>query len=489
MLDDYSRRMNGAEQLGNLVLFCIAGIVVWTCTIALGVAQVIVECGDTEDGPGATADWSLAPVIELNDNGAWSWFSDERVIIHDGDLIVGSVRSLGDFHHTLCQAGWGNVEIAIYDLESGIRETVVFHEEFEQDDHDNPAFLPVEGGGLLAVYTKHARERMVYWRHSVPGDPSSWSEAGTFTTPGGDSDYGGHNVTYSNLFRWPDGRIYNFHRGYDQDPNYMFSDDEGRTWTYGGRLLEGLDGYSPYLEYAHDGTGRIHFIATEDHPRNYDNGIWHGYLENGVVHHSDGAPIAELSETSDANLAVWDLSLVFPGDPGQVAWVIDLELDGAGRPHAVFSVQRDGAGLRPGQGGFDIRYHYGWWDGERWTTEEIAYAGTRLYAGEDDYSGLAALHPRNPKTVYISTNADPITGEALISTADGERHHELFWANRDTGWAWQPLTANSSVDNLRPIIPKWDDERTALVWMRGGYYDNHGEWDTAVVAMILDRVL
>jgi hypothetical protein len=41
------------------------------------------------------------------------------------------------------------------------------------------------------------------------------------------------------------------------------------------------------------------------------------------------------------------------------------------------------------------------------------------------------------------------------------------------------------MDNLRPIVPKWDDPRTALVWMRGTYRHNRGEWTTAVVGLIL----
>jgi hypothetical protein len=118
----------------------------------------------------------------------------------------------------------------------------------------------------------------------------------------------------------------------------------------------------------------------------------------------------------------------------------------------------------------------------------MAYAGTRLYAGEDDYTGLVALDPNDPGVVYISTDADPLTGAPLVSSADQRRHYELFrGTSRDSGntWRWEPITANSAVDNLRPIVPKWSDKRTALVWMRGTYRNNHGEWNTAVVAMIL----
>jgi hypothetical protein len=136
----------------------------------------------------------------------------------------------------------------------------------------------------------------------------------------------------------------------------------------------------------------------------------------------------------------------------------------------------------------DHRFGYGRWDGAAWHVHEMAYAGTRLYPGEDDYTGLAALDPNDPGIVYISTDAQPATGAPLVSTADGQRHHELFrGTSRDAGktWRWEPITANSTVDNLRPIVPRWDDPRTALVWMRGTYRRNRGEWTTAVVALIL----
>jgi hypothetical protein len=137
----------------------------------------------------------------------------------------------------------------------------------------------------------------------------------------------------------------------------------------------------------------------------------------------------------------------------------------------------------------DLRYYYGRWDGSRWHVHEMAYAGTRLYPYEDDYTGLVALHPHDPNTVFISTDADPKTGAPLISSADGKRHYEIFRGETTDGgatWRWEPITANSTVQNLRPLVPKWKDERTALVWMRGpDYIHNNGNWTTGVVALIL----
>jgi hypothetical protein len=438
---------------------------------------------------GETKDYVAGSLVQLNDNGAWSWFMDERVIVDRGRLIVGSVRAVGPRQDRGKDPDSGNVEISVYEIATGKVDNVVLHRHFEQDDHDVPAFLVLPDGRYLAAYSQHGQERRFYFRISEPNDPLTWGDATVVETPGDDAaPYSGNNVTYANLFRMPSGRIYNFFRGFDLDPNYMYSDDAGASWTYGGRVLRGRDGYSPYLKYAFDGESKIHFVATEDHPRNHDNSLYHGILFDDKIHGSDGKVLAELSTTTEPAIAAWELTRVFRGDADHVAWMCDIELDADERPYVAFTVQRGGAGLPPTKGGEDHRFYYARWDGEKWDVHEMAYAGKRLYPYEDDYTGLAALDPSDPDMVYISTDADPASGEPLISNADGQRHHELFRGRTKDGgatWTWEALTANSSCDNLRPLVPKWDDPRTALAWMRGKYTYNAGEWSTAVVGMIL----
>jgi len=435
------------------------------------------------------ANYVAGKLIELNDNGGWSWFMDERAIVNDGKLIVGSVRSLGNFGTTKSNPNWGNVEVSVYDIAKGTTAKTVLHQHFEQDDHNSPALLVLPSKRILALYSKHGQERKIYYRFSEPGNPLAWGPAHEFVTPGKEAPgFRGDNATYNNLFRLPTGRIVNYFRGIGFEPNYMFSDDDGQTWKYGGHLLHGKGGYSPYMRYAFDGKDTIHFIATEDHPRNFNNSVFHGFIRDGKLHFSDGKVLGPVSTTVDTPFASWDLTKVVAGDADNVSWIDDVKLDANGRPYILFSVKKDGRGNKRGKGGMDIRYHYGRWDGTAWHTHEMAYAGTRLYPGEDDYTGLASLDRRNPNVVYISTDADPSTGKPLVSAADKNRHYELFrGTTSDSGktWSWQPITANSTVDNLRPVVPQWDDAPTALVWMRGTYRSNRGQWTTAVVATIL----
>lgn len=434
-------------------------------------------------------DFVAGELITLNDNGAWSWFMDERAIVADGKLIVGSVRAVGNFRSGREDPNWGNVELAIHDIAGGTTEHLVLDQHFEQDDHDGPALLRLPDGRILAVYTRHAMERKVFVSISQPLNPLIFGPTRTIVTPGADAPpFSGDNVTYSNLFQLKSGRILNFYRGFDYDPNYMSSDDHGKTWQLGGRLLKGLDGYGPYVKYAFDGDSTIHFVVTEDHPRNFDNSLYHGYVRAGKVYRSDGKLLGPLAAGTDSDVNAWELTKIFQGDADNVAWMTDVALDADNRPCVIFSVQKDGRGLERGQGGFDHRFHFARWDGSAWHSNEIAYAGVRLYPGEDDYTGLAAIDPRNTNVIYISSDADPKTGKPLISSADGKRHYELFrgeTTDRGATWTWTPITANSTMDNLRPIVPKWDAPRTALVWMRGKYRHNRGDWVTAVVATFL----
>jgi len=206
----------------------------------LTMACLLVVCA--AGGRDRPVNYVAGPLIELNDNGAWSWFMDERAIVDDGKLIVGSVRAVGDYRNDR-DPDWGNVEVSVYDLASGIARHTVLHRHLQQDDHASPALLALPDGRYLALYSQHGVERRIYYRLSEPRNPLRWGPTATFDTPGSAAPaLRGDNVTYSNLFRLASGRVVNFFRGVGLEPNYMSSDDTGRTWHYGGRLAHGTSG-------------------------------------------------------------------------------------------------------------------------------------------------------------------------------------------------------------------------------------------------------
>jgi hypothetical protein len=420
------------------------------------------------------------PVV-LNDDGGWCWFQDERALALGERVLIGSVAT-GRFDALRA----GNVEATVWTPATGETRRVILSERLGKDDHNAPAFLELEGGGMLAVFTRHGEDRLVRWRRTEGGpdlyglaEVNAWEAEGVFPV---DPEGARLGVTYSNLYRLSEeGVIVDLFRGIGWDPNVLRSEDEGKSWTWAGRLLGGPG--RPYLRYAGNGRDRVHFVATEQHPRDFDNGLYHGFLRRGEVCASDGAVRGRVSR--DTPLRPEDMTPVFTGGPNAVAWPADLELDGGEQPVCLFTVQVDGAGQPRGMGGADHRFHYARWDGTRWSEREIAHAGRRLYAGEDDYTGLGAIDPENANVVYISTDAHPVTGKALVSTADGARHRELFRGQTDDAgatWVWEAVTTDSTSDNLRPIVPP--GRPRVLLWLRG-CLRTYKDYDLEVVGLPL----
>lgn len=421
------------------------------------------------------------PFTVFNDDGAWCWFQDERVLFHRGKLIIGSVAA--GVHDPSRR---GDVELLVYDAASGRKTLVELHDRLQLDDHNAPALLIRPDGRLLAVYARHGSENCFYYRLSTdPHDPTRWGPVRRFV-PSQSS-----RITYSNLYYLSaEKRIYNFFRGLDDSfkPSYAWSDDLGETWARGNILIRvpATFRHRPYVRYASDGRRTIHFFYTDGHPRNFDNSAYHIYYRGGYLRRSDGARIRSLFEGLKEPA---EGTRIFAGDANNVAWVSDIHLDARGRPYVVYSVQKGGAGLPEKDHGSDHRYRYARWDGKRWLDYEIAYAGTRLYPGEDDYTGNIALDPVDPDTVYISTNADPRTGTPLVSAADGRRHWEIFHGRtRDGGrsWEWTALTRDSARDNIRPIVPLPDPRYRAVLWLRGTY-TSYTNYDLDIVGVIERR--
>jgi hypothetical protein len=425
-------------------------------------------------------------LIVFNDNGAWSWFEDERVVFDSkrGTLLISSVANAEGRGGTRRA---GDIDVVAYDLSLETTQRFTLHSKLQEDDHNSAALLVLPDGRYLASYSKHASDNCLRYRVSVnSGDITAWRPEQQFITAAG--------TTYSNLFYLSrTGVVFNFHRdsGRGFDPNYLIGRiGNGSDFSYGGRLLTGPEGNvghldRPYLRYVSNGSDRIHFIATDHHPRNsLSNSIYHGYVQcepGGCnVYRSDGSQLGKLSGSETSPYKASDFTPLLRGNVvcpsnGQImtrAWTTDIELDSAGQPYVIFTA-------RVNDSDQDHRFFYGRYGRDGWSLHELAKAGGYLYSPETDYTGLAALDPIDPDRLFISTNIDPRTSDSLP-------HYEIFeGTTSDSGshWTWSPMTFASSVDNLRPIMPKGCGRRTVLLWMRGKY-DSYTNYNTRIVGII-----
>lgn len=425
------------------------------------------------------------PVV-LNDNGAWCWFQGERALVDPvaGRLLVGSVAAPEGGGG---EARAGNVEVATLDLHSGASAVHVLHQRLEADDHDSPALLVRPDGRYLAMYTRHNADALSRWRVSTrPHDPTEWTPERTFDWASVDRDV---RVTYSNLC-WDERRhvLFNFTRASGMDQAVLVSDDLGDTWRYGGRLFERPQvGYSNgYARYA-AGEASIDLLVTDHHPRDYPNDVYAGQVRRGRLRTSLGRAVGPpvLSPggvVQDRLTTIFRSGTELDGETLSHGWAVDVRRRGREVAAVVSCRAGDLDGPLSRWARLQVDDHRLLYARRRrgsWSLHPLARAGPGLLPHEQDYTGLAALDPHDLDRVYVSTPVDPRTGRDLA-------HHEIFegrTADRGRSWTWSPVTWDSGVDNLRPVVAAGDPGVHALVWFRGSMtWSQH--YDCEVVALV-----
>jgi hypothetical protein len=388
--------------------------------------------------------------VVVEDDGAWCWFQDERVVFAGDRLIASSISHGGD------------IQVSSYDVATGARDHGMIRRGFERDDHDAASLHLRADGRLTAFYTRHDGDPAMYWRTQVGEGLGIWGAEQRFTI---DDD-----VTYSNPLQLADG-LHLFFRGLSYNPTVAHSID-GETFGAPRQLMHAYtEGTAwdtdqrPYVKYVSDGDRSIHLFYTDGHPTELPStSIFHAIYRDGRLHRSDGTPIEDALPPPHAGTSIHDGNALGSG------WIWDAALDGA-NPVAVFATIRDDA----------HHYHYARWDGAAWQVHPIAPGGGAIYRDEAFYSGGIAIDPDDPRIVYFASNQDPITRAST-------RHFELYRAvTGDLGahWTVTPLTRGSSVDNLRPVVPANHPTKVAVVWMQGTYH-SYFDYDTRIVALLGD---
>ena len=419
-----------------------------------------------------TAPLASSSIIQFNDNAGYCWYQDERAVVDTkaNKLVIGSVAFGGSRN--------GNIEAVIYDIAGNKVGSPTKLGNISVDDHNAPGIVITPSGNYVAMYAGHrvdclsrwsiyngtswSAEKSLDWGNSL-GCP--WAGAST------------NMITYSNPW-YMGSSIYSMVRSVGTDPAVLTSADDGQTWSYYGRLMDTVQtGYvAGYFKYWGNNTDRIDFVGTEAHPRDADTSLYHGYISGGKVYNSAGTAIdsslkdANATTTNSANIntytPVFKTGASVNGTKLCRMWNHDIVRYADGTVAVLGQGRADNCTSTPSGSDPDKRMVYFRFDGTSWKGTYLVKAGAKLYSSEEDYTGLSALDPDDPHIIYVSTTYDPRDDKTTTSK------HELYQGvTCDNGatWKWAPLTQNSTVDNLRPIVPKWDGSHKALLWMKGTY--------------------
>ncbi len=431
-----------------------------------------------EDPDPFPQNWTSSEVTLFNDNGGWTWYNDERVVVDpdEGKIIVSSAAS------TASSEG-ANTEIhaVIHDLATGENDKMALGSLSYSDDHNNGGIVVKAPGEYYVAWAHHNVDCNTYWRNYADG---SWGAQQTFQWNSEGCPWGPpeppeqqSHVTYNNPWKLSaEGRIYNFIRSVDTSPNFLLSEDDGQTWEFGGRLTASpQQGYNAgYYKYWGNGVDRIDFFATEAHPRDANTSVFHGYIKDGKTYDSFDNEI-------DGNLfdpnapEIKEFTTVFPatgtinGVTLNHLWNFDIARYEDGTIGVLWQGREGGGGKANTNPNHRILYSR--FDGTEWTSTYLVRGGRTLYRDqsdwwEEDYLGGAALDPDDPHVIYVSTPIDPRDDTTTYDV------HEIWkgvTCDEGASFEWTPLTMNSPNENLRPAVPKWDAQNTAVLWFRGNY--------------------
>jgi hypothetical protein len=425
-------------------------------------------------------DWTSGTVVQLSYDAAWSWHSSERAVV---DVASGKLLASSVAYET------GATELVLYNLSGGGKVSYVLGSP-GQDDQNSAALVVKAPDEYFAAWAGHELDCNTYFSNFSdttwsPGDQVNWSTPGfapkdcPWTTPAAAN----LRVNHNSVWEMSDEDVYyDIVRAIDGGESLLASNDGGLTWSYAGQLTSQASSYPfGYYSFWGNGQNRIDFIGTEAHPRDEDTSLYHGYLQGGQVYDSLGVS-QDADVTDDMASEVTDFIQVFPAGMmlGGVAlghlWNLDLVRYDDGTIAAVWQGRVDGTS----GSSTDLRLAYSRFDGTSWASTYLGQAGPYLSDNEQDYTGGAALDPDHPGTIYISTAVDPRDDTTILD------HHEIWkgvTCDDGVSFEWTPITMSSMVDNLRPTVPKWDEDHTALLWFRG-LYTSPQDFGTELVALI-----
>ncbi len=399
-------------------------------------------------------------------SGAWNWITGPsalRVLGAKDQTWFGYVSQQGYVY----AASYDNANktTASFDL---------FQMQFQQDDHNQPAFLELRSGTggttkhIAAFYQQHNGQAL-YRVTATPEDLMSLGAQQDWTSIHLSGDTG---HAYAAPFQMADGSIWVFFRsslGQKWAAAKCNSEANLRsnTWNAAVEVANAGSGYTYNYVKATQSADRqwIYLAMVTTHPdTSRQNSLYAAKFDGANLYDLSGTLIGPMGGAQD--LASW--TRVWTYTDGMAAygqdascWIWDIALNSSGNPVVAYTVFPGATETSDP----DHRYRLAVWNGSGWIDNEISPGGTHPNTvGPGFYSGGIALDQADPNVVYLSRN-------------NGLPNYVLEKkVTANSGATWTTTTISADGNNYRPLVA-WGPAGNVLrlFWLRGTYtsYTNY----------------
>ena len=370
------------------------------------------------------------PFYLVSRDGIWCWISDPRAIYdpQTKSVVTGWVTSQG------------NVEVAKLKMNEGSiseKSVITLQKNFQKDDHVNPSFLL--DGDLLDIFNSRHSDKDGVFVNALVLDDLSKKTVSNVVKPD-EADY-----TYTSPFPFDNDKRIVFYRGVRRKPHFSVIDKSGKV-TLTKMLIDtnSQDNETrPYVKYAQDETGDIHFTYTAGHPRETkNNAIYYSKLtKNGEILGAKGQYISDFD-----NLPIYvesgdPIYTPQPPEPGAMIW--DIKATGT---NVAIAYTRLASSI-------DHKYHVAKLLDGALTDYFVASGGGYISQTpantkelETHFSGGIVMNPKDLDRVLFSKEV----------TCGGNKSWDIFEAKVSQGKLIRNLTNCKSSNNIRPYVVNTD---------------------------------
>ncbi|SMC76644.1 BNR-4 repeat-containing protein [Janibacter indicus] len=394
----------------------------------------------------ATADSLEARTVRMTSNGAWTWYSDPRVLQTSRYTYFAYVTRAGSVMLT-----------SLSKADQRMATTTLSQYQL-RDDHNVPGLVETADGRIAAFWGGHGKAPVQYRVSNTAGDVTKMSAVRKLKG----SSMENAKSTYVQVFRMR-GVSNQYHvltRRYS-DQNWVVSTSKDLVnWSAPVQLFKNSGGGLrtwPYLEAASSGWKQMHLAVSDGHPaQDVNNSLYHFTYDAATkkLGRTNGTAVARPAYPRSGTQIYDGRSL-----DGRVR-VYDFGLRSGGYPTVAFTT----TDRTTGSSGYTYK----------WATTVSGSWTTRTVARQEEYPEGITLDARNANTAYVITRAGEETQLSELSTSD-----------RGASWLSRPIALQRGVQRT-PAAPAGAVGPFSVMWMTGSYTD-WTDYSTGIVAETTGR--